>query len=1123
VVAVLGVHNRKTRIFGSLHPEPLLKLATTKGFTSWLVKTGCRYESDLGAFSFAFPTMLKLLTKEHRHGGHRVRDGLESFVNILKKLYLADKEDATIHLGVNKLLESWLNSKPTASDARAVLQQTQAFLTEGEQASLWKLENMRAMPVTGVRKASGADLMRGSSTLRLGGGGGVGGGSSSSQSSILEMEELQALPPKTVAATLTLMRLTQFTLLSSIEIVKFCTLTPDPMAFELYPRVAEYVDFGNILGRWTKLFVLSGGSKQVRGDRLKWLYQVVCELEHLRNYDLCFHMSAFATWELMPDIAHQSKVDIDSMLEVLRKFGDRKFWNGGYQKALQQKESMIPLLVYHSNLISGGFGGSDSIIEKRWGENRVSYINVSKFRSIGEQMQLLQAVASWSQPYDTQLKSVGRDSDLYVYFEHVSAPSDASLTIRRSEIIPVSKHRESGKLTSFDQFSSDVVAAVSAQERRVVKWYSLVRQLESDEEVVKMRDIPVLLCPRDAILEGNLLPGMIKALIQTCADIEWASSEYWLLRRILGAVVTKSNLEDIIMSAATLWERAYDSLPKVADHLCSVFVSYVTDGGDSMEVIKAARELQKAAVKMVPELDGKVASSEAKLKELKTQGGALSRARVLVTIGKSDGKEKQAAELRMQEQTSDMEESLKLTKAKLEHYGAQRALMVACEAASRDFGVLLDLWRTQEKSQTELSASQRKVAFSNDAASFFLVKHDGERWKSGAGQSFIYREPAGIGLKEFQDRLLASYETVFGQSNVIVLSGSKQMQPALKPDIAYMTISSVRLEKESEGDFQKRKGKSSSSSSSSGLVFLEEVPYVREGSSDSWKKSIRYLTEPVCTKKRLNIADTQASIISPIESSINDIKGRTATVKKECSKQKPDSSTAVVLQSVVSTSNTGILKACAYLVDKQKAGESGTADLIAKLSLEMWDFLCSVREGLAFFSMSVSEEDLRIHHLLCKSFRELLALVLPSLGPPVAENFHYASLYQFVSLLLPAGFAKPLVDSPMVIRRQSRAIPINRNARAASSAASLSVPMTSPRMSGSASPRISSLASPRVSGSSSPRASSSSPRSSAASPRAKKKHHTHRSDRSSNSAPTAEQESLDGLPSSPFFEKQKKK
>jgi hypothetical protein len=59
VVLTLGVYNRRSRIFGTLHPEPMLKLATPKGFIEWICKTGCRYESDVGAFVFAAPVIFK--------------------------------------------------------------------------------------------------------------------------------------------------------------------------------------------------------------------------------------------------------------------------------------------------------------------------------------------------------------------------------------------------------------------------------------------------------------------------------------------------------------------------------------------------------------------------------------------------------------------------------------------------------------------------------------------------------------------------------------------------------------------------------------------------------------------------------------------------------------------------------------------------------------------------------------------------------------------------------------------------------------------------------------------------------------------------------------------------------
>ncbi len=109
---------------------------------------------------------------------------------------------------------------------------------------------------------------------------------------------------------------------------------------------------------------------------------------------------------------------------------------------------------------------------------------------------------------------------------------------------------------------------------------------------------PFLVCPRDAVLEGGLLGGIVRSLLQTTADVEWASSEYWLLRRILASLVPKANLEDIIMSCATLYERSYDSLPDVAEELSVAFVDFVVRNGDSDAVIKAARNLSKVGTRL---------------------------------------------------------------------------------------------------------------------------------------------------------------------------------------------------------------------------------------------------------------------------------------------------------------------------------------------------------------------------------------------------------------------------------------------------------------------------------------------------------------------------------------------
>ncbi len=482
----------------------------------------------------------------------------------------------------------------------------------------------------------------------------------------------------------------------------------------------------------------------------------------------------------------------------------------------------------------------------------------------------------------------------------------------------------------------------------------------------------------------------------------------------------------------------------------------------------------------MPELDGKIATFEENMRAIKTQGGKLTRAQILSNIGgemtlnaaSNKGRVNNNATMRMKEKHDGMEESLKLVKAKLEHFGAQRSLMVACQGASRDFAVLLDLWRTSASFTVSHGSRSNLHEYAH-----FVVTHLGSKWQQGENLSFIHREPQGMRLKEFQEKLAVMYATL----DVVILEtmGGK-VQPVLKANVVYLNVAAVRIDEEADIGANSLSGSNSSIASVTATPagdvparFTHEVPFTREGSMEPWKKRMRYATEPAGTKKRLLIVDTKTDLLSPIESSIEEIQSRTAVVRSECLKKSPDSSTALILQSAISTSNTGILKACAHLVDKQKA-----EDVVSKLSLAMWDFLLAIREGLAFFSCSPLEDDMRVHHLLCKSFRELLSLVLPSLGPPAQENFHFASLYSFVSMLLPAGFAKPLVDSPMVQRRNSRVMD-----------ASAATPTRGSRAGSATSPRSV---------------------------------HRNAAKKAALESTVVAAENLDGLPKSPFFDKKKK-
>ena len=253
---LLNVHNTKNCVFGALHPEPLLRLATAKGLVKWLVSTGCKFTSDVMAFEFALQTVLRLAParKEAAAAGP-----MAGFMLLLRKYYVPG--NPTCSLGTRRLLEMLLRAPSTRpQDARAALTLAQQFMQEAELTSLWSVESHprgAAAVLPSVRAAGGASM---------------------------EMDDVAAMPARLVAATLTHLRHKQFVGIDPAHVVRFAMISPDPSSFELFPNVAEYVDFGNTLGRWGKELVVKASSKSSRGHRIRWLFQVRGEFFCLRVF-----------------------------------------------------------------------------------------------------------------------------------------------------------------------------------------------------------------------------------------------------------------------------------------------------------------------------------------------------------------------------------------------------------------------------------------------------------------------------------------------------------------------------------------------------------------------------------------------------------------------------------------------------------------------------------------------------------------------------------------------------------------------------------------------------------------------------------------------------------------------
>lgn len=194
------------------------------------------------------------------------------------------------------------------------------------------------------------------------------------------------------------------------------------------------------------------------------------ELDALRNYDLCFHLSGALLWELLPELAKQSKIDLEKdIYPTVKKYGDRKYWNGPYTQRLQEAEAIIPLLVYHSNSISGGSGGADSVIEK----NGSRYINMNKFRSVSDQLAVLQRVHDklLASSSASASSSAPEAAALLDYFERLHVPTDSEITRLRAELIPLSKFRESAKVETkifYQPFESFFVFLAKGHESRNV-------------------------------------------------------------------------------------------------------------------------------------------------------------------------------------------------------------------------------------------------------------------------------------------------------------------------------------------------------------------------------------------------------------------------------------------------------------------------------------------------------------------------------------------------------------------------------------------------------------------------------------------------------------------------------
>jgi hypothetical protein len=210
---------------------------------------------------------------------------------------------------------------------------------------------------------------------------------------------------------------------------------------------------------------------------------------------------------------------------------------------------------------------------------------------------------------------------------------------------------------------------------------------------VRLRGAAFLVCPRDAVLDGGLLPQVMRALCTKATDIAWLSSEYWLLRRIVRCLTPKLQFEDLILACCSLLALAAESLPQAAEPLLNCFCDFASgkSGVGVVQIVRALLALQETANRTLPELEKNSLECAAQLEALRKQDGELSRKQALMTIGAADGFENATVRY-VKSKKNTVGDSSKLHEAKLAHFQAQREAVAALQAECRDVAMLMDYW-----------------------------------------------------------------------------------------------------------------------------------------------------------------------------------------------------------------------------------------------------------------------------------------------------------------------------------------------------------------------------------------------------------------------------------------------
>eukprot|EP00007_Cunea_sp_BSH-02190019_P004159 CAMPEP_0174230200 /NCGR_PEP_ID=MMETSP0417-20130205/1005_1 /TAXON_ID=242541 /ORGANISM="Mayorella sp, Strain BSH-02190019" /LENGTH=1996 /DNA_ID=CAMNT_0015307841 /DNA_START=193 /DNA_END=6183 /DNA_ORIENTATION=- len=272
-------------------------------------------------------------------------------------------------------------------------------------------------------------------------------------------------------------------------------------------------------------------------------------------------------------------------------------------------------------------------------------------------------------------------------------------------------------------------------------------------------------------------------------------------------------------------------------------------------------------------------------------------------------------------------------------------------------------------------------------ANYYRVAFYGKDFGRADGQEFIYKEHGFVRLSDISSRLRDRYSAKFGADRVLTLPGTGVVDKSkLDPAKLYIQVCSVEPHLTDE---QLKERKTPFQKNTNLKRFIFATPFqtstdkeLSETERTGKIKTVLRVEHPFpFVLKRIKVVSKKEIMLTPIQTSLEAIRGRTRALLQEIETKQPNSKTLqIVLQgSVLLQVNAGPLEFCRVFLGPDHVHKYQPAEVKA-LKHAMGEFVKTCVKALAVNKSIIDADQIAFHDQLVKGYVSMKTEVLKYIG-----------------------------------------------------------------------------------------------------------------------------------------------